>query len=315
MKKFFKVLIIILVAVVLIAGCFALFLSVRGIPNYEAVDPGIKIVSDSARIERGRILANMLCADCHKNPETGKLTGANMDPLGKLPFGKLMSQNITQDKTVGIGNWTDGEIVYLLRTGIKKDGQYSPPWMAKLPHMSDEDVASIISFLRSDDVMVNADATPDIPCEPSFFAKFLCLVAFKPLPYPDKVIEQPDTSNKIDWGKYLVWNLDCFTCHSADFAKLNSMEPQLSAGYLGGGNFMDSLFTPNITPDKETGIGMWTEEKFINSLRYGIKPGGGVNRMPMKPYNLLSESECKAIYAYLQTVPPIKNAVSRNAVY
>ena len=315
MKKILKVLLIIVIVVAVLAGSFALFVSMRGIPKYEAKAPDIKIVADSTRLARGRILSSMLCADCHMNRETGKLTGANMDPLGKMPFGGMFSQNITQDKTVGIGDWTDGELIYLLRTGIKKDGMYSPPWMAKLPHMSDEDIASLISFLHSDDPMVLADATPDRPCEPSFFAKFLCLVAFKPLPYPEKPIAQPDTTNKVEWGKYLVWNLDCYTCHSSDFAKLNSMEPPLSAGYLGGGNFIDSLFTSNITPDTETGIGSWTEEKFLQSLRYGLKPGGGVNRMPMKPYNMISESEGKAIYAYLRTVPPIKNSVNRNAVH
>lgn len=127
MKKILKVLLIIVIVVAILAGGFALFISIRGIPNYGATDPGIKIVSDSTRIERGRILASMLCADCHKNPETGKLTGGDMDPDHKLPFGNLFSQNITQDKTVGIGDWTDGQIIYLLRTGIKRDGQYAPP--------------------------------------------------------------------------------------------------------------------------------------------------------------------------------------------
>lgn len=312
MKKVLKVLLIIVIVVAVLAGGFALFISIRGIPNYGAKDPGIKIVPDSARIERGRILANMLCADCHMNPDTRKLTGTNMDPDHKLPFGELHSQNITHDKTVGIGDWTDGQIIYLLRTGIKRDGQYAPPWMAKLPNMSDEDIASIISFLRSDDPMVAADPTPDQPCKPSFFAKFLAFVAFKPFPYPDHAIAQPDTTDKPAWGKYLVWNLDCFSCHSLDYAKNDYMTPTNSVGYLGGGNKMpEGIFSANITPDNETGIGTWTEEQFVKTLRFGIKPSG-VTRMPMKPYNMLSESEAKAIYAYLRTVPPIHNAVNRN---
>ena len=73
---------------------------------------------------------------------------------------------------------TDSELIYLLRTGIKKDGKYAPPYMAKLPNMADEDIDAIISFLRSDDPMMKADATPDQPCEPSFLTKLLCRVAF-----------------------------------------------------------------------------------------------------------------------------------------
>lgn len=68
-----------------------------------------------------------------------------------LNSGKIYSQNITQDSTYGIGNWTDAELLYLLRTGIKKDGQYIPPYMAKLTVTSDQDINAIISFLRSDD--------------------------------------------------------------------------------------------------------------------------------------------------------------------
>ena len=313
MKKVLKILLIIFIVVAVLAGSFALFISLRGIPYYEAKDPGIKIIPDSSRIERGRILASMLCADCHMNPDTRKLTGGDMDPLHKLPFGNLFSQNITQDKTVGIGDWTDGQLIYLLRTGIKRDGQYAPPWMAKLPNMSDEDIASIISFLHSDDPMIVADDTPDRPCEPSFLAKFLAFVAFKPFPYPEKVISQPDTTNKVEWGKYLVWNLDCFSCHSLDYAKNDYMTPSNSVGFLGGGNKMpEGIYSANLTPD-ETGIGSWTEEVFVKALRYGIKPNG-TTRLPMKPYNLLSKSECKAIYAYLRTVPPIKNSVNRNVI-
>ncbi len=315
MKKLFKVILIIVIVLVVLAGGFALFLEMRGIPKYEAKDPGITIQSTPARVERGRILVNMLCADCHKNPATGKLTGADMDPGHKLPFGGMFSQNITHDKNVGIGEWTDGQIIFLLRTGIKRNGQYAPPWMAKLPHMSDEDVASVISFLHSDDPMVTADPTPDRPCEPSLFAKFLCLVAFKPLPYPEGAVAQPDTTNKVEWGRYMVYNMDCYQCHSADFATNDAMDPTKSKGYLGGGNRLDSLLSANITPDKQTGIGDWSEAAFVKAFRFGIKPDGSTTRLPMKPYSMLSESEAKAIYAYLQTVPPLNHAVDRKVIH
>lgn len=313
MKKSLKIILIVVIVIVVFIGGFALFIEVRGIPSYKAENPDITIVSTPERVERGRILVNMLCADCHKDPATGKLTGGDMDPSHKLPFGNLYSQNITQDKTVGIGEWTDGQLIYLLRTGIKRNGKYAPPWMAKLPNMSDEDVASIISFLHSDDLLVKADPTPDRPCEPSFLTKFLCFVAFKPFPFPNHIIPQPDTTNKVAWGKYLVWNLECFSCHSQDYSKNDFLFPPNSAGYLGGGNKMpEGIYSANITPDKETGIGNWSEETFIRALRFGLKPDGTTSRLPMKPYVMLSESEADAIYQYLKTVPPIKNKVDSN---
>jgi muramoyltetrapeptide carboxypeptidase LdcA involved in peptidoglycan recycling len=50
----------------------------------------------------------------------------------------------------------DGELEYLVRTGVKANGQYVPPWMPKQPRMADEDLHSIVAFLRSDDPMVAA---------------------------------------------------------------------------------------------------------------------------------------------------------------
>ena len=232
-------------------------------------------------------------------------------------FGKIYSQNITQDKTYGIGEWTDGEIVYLLRTGIKRNGKYSPPWMAKLPHMADEDISSIIAFLHSDDPMVAATATPDFPCEPSFLTKFLCVVAFKPMKMPDHNIEMPDTSNAVALGKYLAFNLECYTCHSADFKTNDYAEPEKSVGFFGGGNKTLNLdrkeiVTQNLTPDPETGIGKWTEERFVDALKNGKMVDQPALRYPMVPYVYLTDKEAKAIYAYLQTIPAISNNVPRS---
>ena len=105
---------------------------------------------------------------------TGKLTGQRMKDA-PAEFGEIHAPNITQDKTYGIGEWTDGEIVRLLRTGIKRDGQYAPPYMAKLPLMADEDIDAIISFLRSDHRMVIAESKPDTPTKPSLLTKVLSL--------------------------------------------------------------------------------------------------------------------------------------------
>jgi len=183
--------------------------------------------------------------------------------------------------------------------------------------MADEDVEAVIAFLRSDDPLVAAAAVADIPCEPSFLVKFLSRVAFKPLPLPEKKIPLPDTTNLVELGKYLTFNLDCYACHSADFKTMNVLEPEKSEGFMGGGNKTldmegkEIVPTANITPDKETGIGNWTEEQFVNALRFGLKDGEPALRYPMMPYMQLTDHEAKAIFAYLQTVPPIKNKIER----
>jgi cytochrome c2 len=316
MKKFIRYALILLGIVLLIGIVGFTFIELQGIPSYETVKIEYKVESTPARVERGKKLASLLCANCHKNELTGKLTGHQMMEA-PLEFGKIYSQNITQDKTYGIGTWTDAEILYLLRTGIKRDGKYAPPYMAKLPNMADEDISSIIAFLHSDDEMVTASSTPDQPCEPSFLTKLLCTIVFKPLKMADHKIEMPDTTNPVALGKYLVHNLECYNCHSADFKTNNLMEPEKSEGYLGGGNKpLNSegkvMVTQNLTPDNETGIGKWSEAKFVNALKSGIVEGQPALRNPMVPFVYLTDYEASAIYKYLRTVPPIKNNVPRS---
>lgn len=304
--------------VILVAIAASVYINFFGIGTHETVKSNYAVEITPARVERGKKLASMLCSNCHANNETGKLTGKRMLDA-PAEFGEVFSQNITQDKEFGIGNWTDAEIMYLLRTGIKKDGKYAPPYMAKMGHMADEDIASVIAFLRSDDPSVAASNTKDFPCKPSFLTKFLCTVAFKPLPMPEKPIALPDTNNAVELGKYLVFNLDCYTCHSKDFTTMNVQEPEKSEGYMGGGNKPLNLegkemVTQNLSPDKETGIGNWTEEQFVRVLKTGIKEGEDALRYPMMPYMQLTDREAKAIYAYLMTIPPISNKVQRSGL-
>ncbi|TWO32097.1 cytochrome c [Seonamhaeicola sediminis] len=316
MKKILKILGIGIAAILGLIAIFLLYIGLTDIPSYKVEQIDFHAKSTPQALERGKKLTMMLCANCHMNSETRKLTGKRM--LDAPPeFGKIYSQNITQDKEYGIGNWTDGEIVYLLRTGIKKNGQYSPPYMAKLPKMADEDINAIIAFLRSDDPMVVSSAIPDTPTKPSFLTKLLCRVAFKPFSMPNKTIEMPDPNNDIELGKYLAHNLDCFSCHSADFKTNNYMDPSLSEGYFGGGNKPLNeegrvMLTQNLTPDKETGIGTWTKEDFINTVKYGIKKGENAMRYPMAPYTQLTDKEAGAIFEYLQTIPAISNKVERS---
>ena len=61
------------------------------------------------------------------------------------------------------------------------------------------------------------------------------------------------------------------------------------------------------------GIGMWSEDEFVRLLRFGVRPDLSVIVYPMVPFPELSDGDARAIYAYLRTVPPIKNAVPRTA--
>lgn len=71
-------------------------------------------------------------------------------------------------------------------------------------------------------------------------------------------------------------------------------------------------FTANLTPDSETGLGKWTEETFIQALRTGKHEGQGRPILPPMPwpwFGQASDDDLRAIFAYLQSLPPIKNRV------
>jgi cytochrome c2 len=314
MKKFFKALLFIVATVIVLVAIAATYISFRTIPKYTPEKKDIKVEITPQRVEQGAKLASMLCKNCHYSDQTKKLTGRE---LTEIPmFGKIFSRNITQG---GINSWTDGELVYFIRTGIRKDGQYVPMYMPKLIHISDEDLYSVIAFLRSDNGWVQADTTQQPASQPSFLTKFLVTIgAAKPFPYPAATINGPDTTDKVKWGKYIaVDQLECYACHSQDFAKNDYFNPEKSPGYFGGGNEMfdrqgHEMHTLNITMDKTTGIGAWSEDDFVKAVRFGQLPGSQpALRYPMEPYANLTDDEAKAIYAYLKSIPAVTNKVDR----
>lgn len=322
MKKLLKILGILILIIIVIVGGFAAFIAIRGIPKYEVNVPDIpKVEITPERVARGEKIASMLCRGCHFSSETGKLSG--MEITDAPAFGKLYSRNITQDPEVGIGKWTDAELIYFIRTGIhpREDGRYVPPYMAKLPHLSDEDMRSIIAYLRSNMPEVQPSKVELPPTEPSFLTKFLCTIAFKPFPFPEKEIPNPDTTNAVEWGKYIaLYQIECYSCHSASFETDDFFEPEKSVGFFGGGNKLTAkdgktiITSMNLTPDEETGIGNWTEEQFSNAVRNGIVANGPALRYPMEPFVRLTDSEIHAIYTYLRSVPKIKNKVERSSL-
>jgi mono/diheme cytochrome c family protein len=319
MKTTLKWLGLALAAVVALVAAAVAYVAATPIPHYPVVQVDFPVDVTPERVARGKRSAQMLCAGCHMDSATGALTGKRMPDLPGQ-FGESWSRNITADKAKGIGSWTNGEIVYLLRTGIARDGRYTPPWMVKLPNASDEDLRDIVAFLRSDDPLVQARDVDDHESKPSLLTKVLCRVAWKPFPYEARP-PAPTAEDKVAHGRYLVTaRLLCFSCHSADFKTNDDLHPERSAGYLGGGNAMPDtsgriVHTANLTPDPETGIGRWSEAQFRRALVDGIRPDNRPLRYPMVPYRPLGDEEVGAIYAYLRTVPPIRNVVPAPSAY
>ncbi len=315
MKTWIKRIGLVVLALLLIVAGFAAFIQFSGLPTFEPIHMDLQVEATPERIAKGAKIAAVQCMNCHMGNDN-KLSGMVMEDVPK-EFGVIRSKNITQDKEKGIGNWTDGEIYVFLRTGIRKDGSFAPVYMPKYPLLADEDIYSIIAWLRSDAPPVQPSSRELAPTVPNFLVKILSRTALGPPPFPEEPILLPDTNDILATGRYYALAAyDCYNCHSADFKTNSSLEPEKSVGFFGGGNPMlnlegETVFSANITPDPTYGIGSWTEEEFVKAVKYGTRPDGTQLRYPMLTHTVLPDEEIQAIYTYLKTVPPLQNEVKR----
>jgi mono/diheme cytochrome c family protein len=111
----------------------------------------------------------------------------------------------------------------------------------------------------------------------------------------------PPDPTLIAKGEYLARAGDCIACHTAH-------EGKLFAGGLPMATPFGTLYTSNITPDPQTGIGTWRSDQFYKMMHSGRFPDGGLvyPAMPFASYSKVTREDSDAIYAYLRTVPPVK---------
>jgi mono/diheme cytochrome c family protein len=120
----------------------------------------------------------------------------------------------------------------------------------------------------------------------------------------------------IERGKYLVHGIvACGNCHTP---KDSDGKAIADLGLAGGPVFNAPIFhavTPNITPDAETGIGNWTDDQIVNAIRNGKRPDGTIigPPMPIAYYRNMSDSDVRAIVAYLRTVKPVNNKTEKSS--
>jgi len=111
----------------------------------------------------------------------------------------------------------------------------------------------------------------------------------------------PDASSIVAKGEYLARAGDCIACHTAPGDKLFAGRRAMPTPF-------GTLYTSNITPDPETGIGKWTPDQFYATMHAGRFPDGGLlyPAMPFGSYTKVTRSDSDAIFAYLKTVPPVR---------
>ncbi|MCB0715357.1 MAG: cytochrome c [Chitinophagaceae bacterium] len=278
-------------------------------------------------LERGKYLAYHVanCMDCHSKRDFTKYAAPMIpgtDGEGGMEFnnkmfnvipGSVYAKNITPDPETGIGTWTDDEILRAMTQGISKNGDTLFPLMPYISfnRMAKSDLLSIIAFIKTLKPIKNK--VPDrklmVPMSMIYPAN-----ALQPSIDSNRI---PPETDKVNYGRYLVTIADCSTCHTP-FDKGN---PDFSRAMAGGNTFNlpdYAVTSANITPDSASGIGTWTEERFMNKFlpyrkeeAYNFKPGKENTIMPLTYYAGMKDEDLKAIYAFLRTLKPIHNQVEK----
>lgn len=321
MKKFFKIASIVLL--VLVAIIIAALVYVKtALPDVGA-PPDLKVEATPGRIERGKYLANAVtaCMDCHSKRDWSKFSGPlvpgtlgqggeRFDQSVGLP-GVYISRNITPH---GISRYTDGELYRVITTGVDKEGKAMFPVMPYLNYgkMDDEDIYSIIAYVRTLEPIQN-----ELPESVSDFPMNFILNTIPTKGTPSK---RPDPSDQIAYGGYMINASGCAECHTqVDKGRI------IEELKFGGGRefaFPDGsvVRSSNITFDEETGIGKLSEEAFVQRFKAyadssfeapSVNPGEYNTIMPWTMYSHMKDEDLRAIYAYLKTVKPIQNSITR----
>ena len=316
-KKISIIFVVLLLIIIGIVGYIKLAL-----PNVGAA-PTVTVDKTPARVARGEYLANhvTICIDCHSSRDWSKFSGPPMEgTIGKggelfdqkfgFP-GAFYSKNITP---AGISRYTDGELFRVITTGVNKEGKAIFPVMPYhyYGRMDEEDIYSIIAYIRTLQPVKNevAASIPDFPMS----------IIINTMPAKASFTKLPAKTDVVNYGKYITNAAACMECHTK-FEK-----GSLVAGTeFGGGRefpFPDGSIvrSGNITPDKATGTGNWTEEAFLNlfhsrsdslTLAKKLQPGEFNSIMPWTMYGKMKDEDLKAIFTYLKTVTPINNQVAK----
>ena len=253
------------------------------------------------------------CANCHTDTKGGGKPLAGGVALDTL-FGTFHTPNITPDREYGIGAWSDADFIRAMREGLAPDGSHYYPAFpyTSYTRMTDADMLAIKRHILT----MEPAATPSKPHDLGFpfNQRWLMwgwnLLHFEPGPY----VPDPDRSEAWNRGAYLVTAVaHCGECHTPRGALGNLDMSRWLGGTVDG---PEGERVPNITPDRETGIGTWSASDIAFLLDTGMMPDGDVVGGSMYPViedgtDSLTGADRDAIAEYLLSLPPVSNPDAR----
>jgi mono/diheme cytochrome c family protein len=258
-------------------------------------------------LERGAYLMRSIvaCGNCHTPGSLEGRPDTKREMAGGVRFDEppftAYAPNLTPDPETGLGKWTDVQIVAAIREGRRPDGSIiGPPMPIELYRgISDRDAHAIVAYLRNLKPIRNRapKSVYRIPLPPAYG------------PPVGSVPEAP-RGDRLRYGAYLAGPLGhCTECHTP----MTAPGRRDFANQLGAGGFpligaWGTSFSANITPDKETGIGEWTDAELKRAITQGLRRDGDKMYPPMAYhfYKNIAAEDLDAIVGYLRSLKPIR---------
>ena len=226
------------------------------------------------------------------------------------PFGTFYSPNITPHQEYGIGYWTLEDLIRAMREGVGPEGQHYYPAFPypSFTRMTRRDIMVLYNYLLAQAAFPRKNRPHELF---SFLSNRALIAHWKGNWFTPGVLKF-DPNRSTDWnrGQYLALALGhCSECHTPRDMLGRPLMNKFLAGTRDGPG---SSHIPNITPDKEAGIGEWTHEDLESFLTTGRKPDGcyttglmmevlGTNCIRLTKYDQ------HALAIYLSALPPIHN--------
>lgn len=268
-----------------------------------------------ARLERGAYIVKNVagCLFCHSDldpsvaglPVMAGQAGAGR-PFTAEDMPWLTAPNLTSDPETGAGAWTDDALARAIREGIGHDGRALFPLMpyGNFAKMSDEDLAAVVTYIRSLPAVRREHPKTEIPFPVSRF------INSEPRPIEGSV-PPPDLSTAEKRGEYLVTLASCGDCHTPMDDRgqhVKGME------FAGGNSFKYGDARPlraaaNLTP-APNGIPYYNEDLFLETIRTGrVRDRQISDVMPWGHYRHMTDDDLKSVFAYLKTLAPVDHYV------
>jgi len=261
--------------------------------------------AQDTQIERGKYLLHAAgCISCHTEDKDDAVPLSGGRAL-ETPFGTFFSPNITPDRETGIGDWTDEDFLNALWNGVSPAGKHYYPAFPYTSYtgMTKVDALAIKAYLFSLEAARRVNQENELPW---YMFTRLAPGAWKLMNFESKRFEHdPEQDDAWNRGAYLVRHLaHCGECHTPRDKLGKLVTDRELAGNPDG---PDGEKMPDITPNRDTGIGRWSEDEIEFFLQLGMLPGGDFAGSLMSEViddntGNLTEADRHAIAVYLKTV-------------